>query len=128
MPAIPYLKYENAAAALDWLSTTFGFTEDKRYAHEDGTVFHAEMSTPLGDPVYLAGPGGEYRNPRNSGAVNAMVSVDVADADALHERVTGAGGEVAFPPTNTPQGMRVFKVVDVEGHEWFFNQRLDGTA
>ncbi|GAA4771480.1 MULTISPECIES: VOC family protein [Streptomyces] len=124
MAAIPYVKYENVARALEWLSAAFGFTEERRYAHDDGAVFHAEMLTPQGDPVYLAGPGGDYRSPGATGHRSAMASIDVEDVEAVFARAGKAGATVAFPPTDTPQGLRVCKVEDHEGHEWFFSQRL----
>ncbi|WP_047121545.1 VOC family protein [Streptomyces leeuwenhoekii] len=124
MAAIPYLKYEDVARALEWLSEAFGFTERERFAHPDGPVFHAEMMTSSGDPVYLAGPGDDYHSPVRTGYRNAMVSVDVEDVDAQYKRAEAAGAKPVFPPTDTPQGMRVCKVEDHEGHEWFFSERL----
>ncbi len=124
MAAIPYTKYEDVARALEWLTEAFGFTEQQRFAHPDGPVFHAEMLTPAGDPVYLAGPGDGYKSPATTGHRSAMVSVDVEDADAQYKRAGAAGATLVFPPTDTPQGMRICKVEDHEGHEWFFSQKL----
>lgn len=126
MAAIPYLKYEDVASALDWLSKSFGFAERQRHAGPDGAVFHAEMTTPTGDLIYLAGPGGDYRNPKHAGHVTVMVSVEVEDVDAVFEQATAAGATAQFPPTDTPQGMRVCKVEDHEGHEWFFTKQIAG--
>ncbi|MDX5459244.1 VOC family protein [Micromonospora tulbaghiae] len=124
MAAIPYLKYENVGTALDWLAKSFGFTEQQRYAGPDGAVFHAEMTTPSGDLVYLAGPGEGYRSPRRLGEVTVMISLEVDDVDAQHALATAAGATVQMPPTDTPQGMRVCKVEDLEGHEWFFTKKI----
>ena len=123
MPAIPYLKYEDAASALDWLTKAFGFAERLRYAGPDGAVMHAEMTTPGGGVVYLAGPGGDYRNPRHTGHVSVMVSVEVDDVDAGHAQAVDAGATTEFPPTDSPQGLRACKVSDPEGHEWFLTQK-----
>ena len=58
----PYLYYENVAAALDWLSKVFGFTETVRMPGKDGTIGHAEMK--LEDGLIMMGcPGPEYRSP-----------------------------------------------------------------
>ena len=37
---VPMIAYEDAAAAIDWLTEAFGFSErrEQRYADEDGTV------------------------------------------------------------------------------------------
>jgi hypothetical protein len=37
----PYLLYDDAAAALDFLSRAFGFEEKKRMTTPDGRVVHA---------------------------------------------------------------------------------------
>ncbi|MYV53272.1 VOC family protein [Streptomyces sp. SID3212] len=124
MAAIPYTKYEDVARALEWLTEAFGFTEQQRFAHPDGPVFHAEMLTRAGDPVYLAGPGDGYESPGTTGYRSAMVSVDVEDVDAQYKRAEAAGATLVFPPTDTPQGTRICKVEDLEGHEWFFSQKL----
>jgi PhnB protein len=126
MPVIPYLKYEDVAAALDWLTNAFGFTERLRYSGDDNKVVHAEMMADDGSVIFLAGPGGGYRNPRSTGYVNVMVSVAVDDVDAQYQRALAAGATEVFSPSDTPQGMRVCKLLDPEGQEWFFSQTLSG--
>jgi uncharacterized glyoxalase superfamily protein PhnB len=62
----PYLLYEDAAAALDWLARAFGFRE--RFRHEaDGLIDHAEMEYG-GSEIMLASPGNDYRSPVDSAA------------------------------------------------------------
>src|SRR5205807_9945023 len=39
----PYLYYEDGAAAIDWLTQAFGFTERLRVPGEGGRVMHAEI-------------------------------------------------------------------------------------
>ena len=39
---IPYLFYDDVAAALDWLTRAFGFTEELRHAKNGG--MHAQMT------------------------------------------------------------------------------------
>ena len=43
----PYVLYEDAAAAIDWLSRAFGFQERLRFEDDTGAVTHAELT--LGD-------------------------------------------------------------------------------
>ena len=42
---IPMIAYEDTAAAIDWLSEAFGFTEREAHRHTDekGVVGHAEL-------------------------------------------------------------------------------------
>ena len=59
---VPFIGYEDAAAAIEWLGRAFGFTEDRsaRY-EEDGTITHAELSLD-GATVYVSTPAG-YASP-----------------------------------------------------------------
>jgi uncharacterized glyoxalase superfamily protein PhnB len=40
---IPFLHYEDAPAALDWLTAAFGFERTSVHEGENGTIAHAEM-------------------------------------------------------------------------------------
>jgi uncharacterized glyoxalase superfamily protein PhnB len=42
---VPFIGYEDAAGAIEWLERAFGFEEDRsaRY-EEDGTITHAELN------------------------------------------------------------------------------------
>jgi hypothetical protein len=42
-PIAPYLYYEDAGAAMDWLVRVFGFEEIVRMPNPDGRVGHAEL-------------------------------------------------------------------------------------
>ena len=42
---VPYLLYEDAGAAMDWLIRVFAFTERVRDRQSDGTVRHGELLT-----------------------------------------------------------------------------------
>ena len=63
---VPMLSYEDAAAAIDWLCTAFGFVEDRDVRHTDssGVVTHAELERD-GARVMLATPNAHYRSPRH---------------------------------------------------------------
>jgi uncharacterized glyoxalase superfamily protein PhnB len=119
----PYLLYEDVAAAIDWLSTAFGFTERLRFTDSEGQVTHAELI--VGDSeVMLGHPGPDYAGPRSSGTVHAFVHVYVDDVDAVFDRAKSAGAEVLSVPEDKPYGDRSFDVADPEGHRWSFAQFL----
>jgi PhnB protein len=133
----PMIAYEDAAAAIDWLCETFGFTEHgQRYVMEDGTVGHAELQ--LGDDiVMLATPNREYQSPKthretceaaarwlDNPYVIDGVHVEVDDVDAHYERARAAGANVLRPPEEPGVGFRIYTVEDLEGHRWMFAQRL----
>ncbi len=128
MPSIaPYLLYEDAAAALDFLQRAFGFEEVLRHAAEDGTVNHAEMR--LGEGIiYVGGPGGEFRNPARMGAATVLVCVTVEDVDGVCERARAAGAEISEEPADQEYGERRFAARDPEGHVWYVAQPIGEVA
>ena len=50
---VPYLLYEDAGAAMDWLIRAFGFTERARDQQSDGTARHGELLTGNGGVIML---------------------------------------------------------------------------
>lgn len=119
----PYLYYEDAAAALDWLTSAFGFTETVRYVDPEGEVFEAQLSA--GDAtIMLAGVGPGYWEEKGThGPVGQLVVVYVDDVDAHYARVCDRGVE-ASPPQDQPYGARVYTVADPGGNSWCFWQHL----
>ena len=115
----PYLLYEDCAAALDFLTKAFGFTEDVRMAGPDGKVNHAEVR--LADGVVMMGtPGPDYQNPSRHGHVNATVYVYVDDVDKHFEQARGAGAKVIFEPQDQFYGDRSYMAEDPQGQQWGF--------
>jgi uncharacterized glyoxalase superfamily protein PhnB len=117
----PYLHYEDAEAALDWLARVFGFDEIARYVDGDGRVREAEMH--VGDAeLWICGHDPGYWTGKGS-RPEQLVIVWVEDVDALHARVTAAGVD-APAPVDKPYDVRTFGVADPEGYEWGFMRRL----
>ena len=50
---VPYLLYEDADAAMDWLIKAFAFTERVRDKRGDGTVRHGELLLDNGGVIML---------------------------------------------------------------------------
>jgi uncharacterized glyoxalase superfamily protein PhnB len=133
---VPFLGYEDAAAAIDWLGRAFGFVEDRSARHEeDGTIGHAELSLDEAT-IYLSTPPG-YASPRTLRAESELARraydnpwvidghfVEVDDVDAHHARAVEAGATILREPEEPGIGFRIYSVEDVEGHRWMFGQRL----
>jgi uncharacterized glyoxalase superfamily protein PhnB len=131
----PMIAYEDAGAAIDWLTKAFGLREHgQRYVMEDGTIGHAELEIG-GEIVMLATPNREYENPnRHRASCDAAarwldnpwvidgVLVEVDDLDAHHARAVEVGANVIRPPEEGPDG-RLYTAEDLEGHRWMFQQR-----
>jgi uncharacterized glyoxalase superfamily protein PhnB len=66
---VPYLLYEDAGAAMDWLISVFGFTQRVRDQQSDATVRHGELLTGNGGVVMLGSPGAGFRGPARLGEV-----------------------------------------------------------
>jgi uncharacterized glyoxalase superfamily protein PhnB len=134
---VPFLGYEDAAAAIDWLERAFGFREDRAARHEeDGTITHAEVELD-GATIYLSTPR-DYASPRrvretselarraydNSWVIDGHF-VEVDDLDAHYERAVAAGATVLREPEEPGIGYRIYSAEDLEGHRWMFGQRLE---
>jgi uncharacterized glyoxalase superfamily protein PhnB len=133
----PFIAYEDAAAAIDWLTEAFGFRESgERSTDENGVVNHAEMELD-GARIMLATPTPEYRGPRrhaeeceqarrwldNPWVIDGLF-VEVDDVDGHHARAVTAGANVLRGLSEPGIGFRIYTAEDLEGHRWMFGQRL----
>jgi uncharacterized glyoxalase superfamily protein PhnB len=114
----PYLYYDDAGSASDWLTSTFGFEEIDRFADEDGRVTNVTMRAGDGE-LWLDGQG---RDPASGGRTAPWTMVWVNDVDLLYRRVRDAGVECS-EPMDRPWGVREVQVRDPEGLNWAFLQR-----
>jgi uncharacterized glyoxalase superfamily protein PhnB len=136
---IPMIAYEDAAAAIDWLTEAFGFAEreGQRFTDADGKVTHAELERD-GAIVMLATPTPDYQGPRthreeceaarrwqdNPWVIDGLF-VEVDDVDAHHAQAAAAGATVIRPLDDVVDtGMRLYTAEDPEGHRWMFGQRM----
>jgi uncharacterized glyoxalase superfamily protein PhnB len=121
---IPYLSYERAPDAIEFLCKAFGFAERYRYPMDDGRIGHAELGY-LGNIVMLASTfEGFGESPLNLPSVHSQVFCYVDDVDAHCARAREAGATIAAEPSEE-HGMRRYRAVDPEGHRWMFATLLD---
>ena len=118
----PYLLYEDARAALDWLTNAFGFRERMRF-EEGGRVTHAELEYEEGS-IMLGEPGGDFKSPKHSSPSPVLIHVYVDDVDKHHEIAKAAGAEIMRPPADQEYGDRTYAAEDPEGHQWYFATRV----
>jgi uncharacterized glyoxalase superfamily protein PhnB len=133
---VPFIGYEDAAAAIEWLERALGFVEDRSARHEEeGTITHAELA--LGDAtIYLSTPR-DYASPLrmretselarraydNSWVIDGYF-VEVDDVDAHYERARAAGATILREPEEPGIGQRIYSAEDLEGHRWMFGQTV----
>ncbi|NRA96314.1 MAG: VOC family protein [Planctomycetes bacterium] len=119
---IPYLLYEDAGAAIDFLCKAFGFEEKLRMDGPDGSIMHAEVAIGGDGVVMLAtAPTEIHGRPVPPGlARETLTAVYVDDVDATFARAAEAGAEVLEEPADQFYGDRTCRFRDPEGHEWNF--------
>ncbi len=120
---IPYLLYEDAGAAMDWLIRVFGFTERARDRHSNGTVRHGELMLDNGGVIMLGSPGAGFRGPAKLGEVTQLQCITIADVPAHRERAEAAGADVSEISMRASRA-RSYTVDDPEGHRWYFSEPL----
>jgi uncharacterized glyoxalase superfamily protein PhnB len=135
---VPFIGYEDAAAAITWLEKAFGFVEDPSARHEqDGVIGHAELD--VGDArIYVSTPEG-YANPLRLRETSELARraydnpwvidghfVEVDDLDLHYDRALAAGATIIREREEPGIGYRIYSAEDLEGHRWMFGQRSEG--
>lgn len=118
----PYLLYEDAEAASQFLCRAFAFKETRREVGDAGGA-HLEFETPLGGVVYAGQPGPGYANPSTAGRT-CLTYVLVPGTDAHCEQARREGAEVFEEPHDLDYGHRRYSCHDPQGHEWTFASEL----
>lgn len=108
----PTLRYDDAAAAVAFLTGALGLAEVAVHA-DGGVVQHAELAHG-GDVVMI----GTRRRGDAFDTGRAVLYLAVDDADAHHDRAVAAGAEVVMALTDQPYGSREYAVRDPEGNVW----------
>ena len=118
---LAHITYEDVAAALAWLTATFGFAEHYRYGEQDGRVGGAQMH--LGDAwIMLNSARAGSNSPVRLGSQTQSLTIFVDDVDAHYARARAAGAKIVEELHETEYGERQYGVEDLEGHRWLFSQ------
>ena len=122
---IPTMRYNDAAAAIEWLCNAFGFNKHLVVPSEDGTVVHAQLV--FGSGMVMLGSAGDsefdnFQKPPSalSGSVSQSPYIVVEDADRHYARAVAAGAEIVMDIKNEDYGGRGYSCRDPEGHIWNF--------
>jgi uncharacterized glyoxalase superfamily protein PhnB len=131
------LFYKDPAKAIDFLCRAFGFELQLKVEGDGGMIVHSELT--YGGGLVMVGGEAENsahpeathrRSPASVGGANTqcmMVFVDDVDAHCAHAREAGA--RIVMEPKTSDYGEdywtdRTYEVADLEGHHWWFCQRL----
>ena len=123
MNVIPFLHYDDPAAAVEWLSAAFGFECTQVDRGENGRIAHAELR--FEDGMVMLGSAGDngfgMKTARELGAVTQGVYLIVDPGIDVHfERAVAAGAEVVRALHDTDYGSQDYAVRDPEGNLWDF--------
>jgi uncharacterized glyoxalase superfamily protein PhnB len=117
----PGLRYDDPAAAIEWLGKAFGLREHFVARGDDGTIAHAELA--WGDDGYVMlgahsnGSDGRLALPSGPGQLYLVVAPD--QIDAHYERAVAAGAQVLRELEDLGYD-RGYTVADPEGNAWSF--------
>lgn len=129
--------YDDASKAIEWLGEAFGFEVRLRVDGEGGRVEHSELT--FGDGLIMVGStGSRSSGPDRSymvspgsfdGRNTQALCVYVDDVDAHCARARAAGAQIADELADHDYGDdywadRGYGAVDLEGHHWWFMQRI----
>lgn len=118
----PAIRYQNARAAIDWLSQAFGFKEHFVVPGSGDSIAHAQLE--LESNIIMLGSAREdelrLKTPRELGAGTQAVYVVIKDVDAHCARARQHGADIVRGPEDTPYGSREYSARDMEGHLWSF--------
>jgi len=122
---IPTMRYNDAAAAIEWLCDAFGFEKHCVVPGEDGAVVHAQLV--FGNGMVMLGSAREnefdnFQKPPSAlgGAVSQSPYIIVEDADKHYARAVAAGAEIVMEIKDEDYGGRGYSCRDLEGHVWNF--------
>lgn len=126
----PTLSFRDASAAMTFLTEAFGLEVVASYAREDDpqVIEHAELRWPRGGGIMLgtAPQDDSVFGQRILG--NDAVYLVCDDPDALFERATAAGAEIARGLRDEDYGSRGFTARDPEGNLWSFGTYAGAAA
>ncbi len=123
-PLLPRLGYSDAEAAIEFLSTTFGFEEVGRFPPQ-GEIAYAELSFAGKVVISISTAHQEARSPLTLGGSNLELFLDVDDVDAHWRRAKEAGAEILSRPEDQFWGERTYAARDPEGYRWIFRQSIE---
>jgi uncharacterized glyoxalase superfamily protein PhnB len=114
----PVLRYDDAAAAIDFMVRGLGFESASDHRDPDGRVVHADLR--FGPSVVGVSSTGTSPPSSPWARVRQGIYIVVEDPDAAYARAQAAGADIALPIADQPYGSRDFTLRDPEGHLWGF--------
>ena len=125
MPIIPHIVVQGAERAVAFYVDAFGAEEIDRIPIPDGRLMSVRMR--FGDGImHLADefPEMGVLAPPSIGGTAVVLSLEVADADAVFAQAVAAGASVRQPVADMFWGDRHGQLDDPFGHRWNISQHM----
>jgi uncharacterized glyoxalase superfamily protein PhnB len=122
--------YDDARAAIQWLCKAFGFEVRVMVESSDGQLVHNELV--YGDGVVMVAQAGtrpHFKSPTAVGGNTQSLMIYVDDVESHAANAVKNGARIFEEMRVTDFGKeywsdRSYGAVDLEGHHWWFCQRL----
>ena len=115
---LPHVHYQNLAAAIAWLSRTFGFTECYRYGKP---LSGAQVQLGLAW-IMLKQANAGASSPRQLGYGTQSLTVFLEDVEKHFENSKAAGARILEDLHETVYGELQYAAEDLDGHHWLFSR------
>ena len=125
MPITPHIVVQCAERAVTFYRDAFGAEEIDRIPTPDGRLMSVQLR--LGDGfLHVADefPEMGVLAPPSVGGTPVVLSLEVADADAVFAQAVAAGASARQPPADMFWGDRHGQLEDPFGHRWNVSQHL----
>ncbi len=122
---IPTLRYQDAAAAIEWLCHAFGFEKHLIVPGEGRTIVHAQLSFGNAMIMLSSENDNEYgryiKTPKELDGINTQAPyIIVEEIDKHYQRAVAAGAKILLELKDEDYGGRGYTCQDPEGHSWNF--------
>jgi uncharacterized glyoxalase superfamily protein PhnB len=122
---VPAMRYRDVAAAIDWISTAFGFSKHRIVTGDDGAILYGLLT--FGDHMIMVWPVREsdldrlMRQPDEIGGAETQTCyLVVEDADTHYSAAKAAGADIVIDIKDHDDLGRGYSCRDPEGHIWHF--------
>ena len=120
---VPYLLYEDAGAAMDWLIRCSVSPSECATGNAMGRYGTASCLVGDGGVIMLGSPGEGFQGPVKLGEVTQLQCITITDPLAHRERAQAAGAGVSEISVRAGRA-HSYTVDDPEGHRWYFSEQL----
>lgn len=116
---IPVLTYPDVRKAVEWLCSTFGFTERLQI----GKDHRSQLNVGDGAVVIADATNGRVSPPQHN-AITHQVMVRINNAKTHCDNARSHGAKITMAVTEFDYGERVYEVEDFAGHHWIFTETM----